>query len=786
MAIWHKEVSAGIESVVDNAEIVALYRRWQSLHDRAGAMPAAAEFELAQLGPLADKMMLLRAEGADFRYLHYGIDIQRHAQFDMTGLLVSEFGGELGDFFLQRYREVMASHQPLYTVHFSDRAPSVFTWERLIMPLREATGEVILLTYNTPLESRQQMLEAVLNATSDGILALRAVRDDAHRLVDWLVVVVNRQFGELLEAAVDNPTGLPVGEAFPAWPQLALDERCRAAMSQSSGSSCEITLGSGGSRRDFLAQIGPLDDGCVLRLAGITERKQAEEHLREREQLLQQLFDNSLDGILYTAMRGRILDANPAACGMLGRSREALQRLGAIALIDPGDERGAAALEEVRRKGLFKGQLRLRRGDGRPFEAEIFCAVHVDAQGQLRNTINVRDISDRAAAEAARAQLEERLREAHKLEAVGTLARGIAHDFNNILGAMLSNVVLARQDVALDHPARLALDELLKSGMRAKDLVAQILTFSRQGPEPYVKLPLRSVVEEVGQTMRTLLPAGSAIVVRCSDAPCRVSANPTQLHQVLMNLCTNALHAVEGRAGRIELALDEVRLDAAAVHTLPGLLPGLHVRLVVRDNGVGMEAATRSRIFEPFYTTKPVGKGTGLGLSVVHGIVMAHGGAIAIDSTPGEGSCFTLHLPALEPDLHAAGNGAAAGHGERVLCVDDDPTMLLVLQRLLERGGYEVSAFGSGEQAIAAVREQPQGYDIVVTDYNMPVADGLRVATEIHQLRPGLPVVLYSGYISDELRIAARRAGVLRLVPKANSYDELPTVVRQLLAPLRG
>jgi PAS domain S-box-containing protein len=791
MAIWHKEVSAGIDSVVDNPEVIALFRRWQALHEeRGGALPLLADFDLGRLGFIADKMMLLRAEGDDFRYDHYGLDIQRHAKFDLTGHRVSEFGGELSEFFLERYRKVLTGRRPLYTVHFSDRAPSVFTWERLILPLRDGDehdagqGELVLLAYNTPLESRQQMLEAVLNATSDGIIALRAIRDAEGRQVDWLVAMVNRQFGELLEPAVENPTGCLVTVAYPAWPQLGLDERCRAAMSQSAGSSCELALRRGGRRSVFLAQLGPLEEGCVLRLTGITERKQAEDHLREREQLLQQLFDNSLDGILYTAARGRILDANPAACRMLGRSREALQRLGASSLADNDDARLAPALDEVRRTGLFKGQLRVLRADGRPFEAEIFCAVHVDAQGHLRNTINVRDISDRIAAEAARAALEEHLREAHKLEAVGTLARGIAHDFNNILGAMLSNVVLARQDVAPGHPARLALDELLKSGMRAKDLVAQILTFSRQGPEPYVKLPLKPVVEEVVQTMRTLLPAGSTIDATIGDGPCRVSAHPTQLHQVLMNLCTNALHAIEGRAGRIALVLDEVRLDADAVRTLPGLLPGLHVRLQVRDDGIGMDAAVRARIFEPFYTTKPVGKGTGLGLSVVHGIVMAHGGAIAIDSAPGAGSCFTIHLPALLPEAAASPTGsAAAGHGERVLCVDDDQTMLLVLQRLLERDGYQVEAFDSGEQAIAAVRADPAAVDIVVTDYNMPVADGLQVAAEIHRLRADLPIVLCSGYISDELRIDARRAGVRRVVPKADSYDELPAVVRQLLAP---
>ncbi|WP_395704253.1 ATP-binding protein [Aquabacterium sp.] len=670
MAIWHKQVSTGIDSVVDNPEIVALYRHWLARYAATAEVPRYDDFAPEAHPELAGRLMVLRPDppdtppeaDGDFVYTYYGADIQRHSGLNFTGTRVSAIGGDVGDFFLDRYRHVRRTRQPQYTVHFSDRARAVVTWERLILPVRDAQGRDWMVVYNTPLQSRQQLLEAVLNATSEGILALRAVRDDDGRLQDWMVLVANRQFCDLLGSEADEIVGRPVSQAIPDWPQLGLQALCRSAMAQTGGLSADLRARLGGRPRQLLAHVGPLGDGCVLRLTDVTERQQAEETLRASQ---------------------------------------------------------------------------------------------------------------------------ERLREAQQLEAIGTLARGIAHDFNNIIGAMLSNIVLALQDVGSDHPARLALDELLKSGLRAKDLVSQVLTFGRQGKEPFVKLPLKPVVDEVAQSLRPLLPPDAEVRVRDAGRPLRILANPSQVHQLLMNLCTNARHAIEGKVrGRITLQLAERRLEPPATALLPGLAPGLYAVLSVSDNGIGMDEATRARVFEPFFTTKPVNQGTGLGLSVVHGIVTAHAGAITIASAPGQGTRFDVYLPALEPTTESTGPGGldeVRGHGEHVLCVDDDQTMLLVLQRMLERGGYRVSAFDLPQQALAALKLAPRGYDVLVTDYNMPVTDGLQLAAQASALRPGLPIVMYSGFISDELRADAQRAGISRIVPKANSYDELPAVVRQLL-----
>src|SRR5205814_4727110 len=249
------------------------------------------------------------------------------------------------------------------------------------------------------------------------------------------------------------------------------------------------------------------------------------------------------------------------------------------------------------------------------------------------------------AAEDDMHKVEAQLRHGQKMDSVGTLAGGIAHDFNNILGAVIGNVALARQEVGEGHAALLHLDEIHKASVRARNLVRQILTFSRREPQELLTQPLRPIVEETHQLLRATLAARVEIEVALGDALLHVEADATQVQQVLMNLCTNAWHALPDGAGRIHIGLDATSLDEAAAQRLGGLPGGRYAHLWVSDTGIGMDAATRERIFEPFFTTKPVGQGTGLGLSVVHGILSAHHGAIDVDSEPGQGSTFHLYFP---------------------------------------------------------------------------------------------------------------------------------------------
>ncbi len=382
-----------------------------------------------------------------------------------------------------------------------------------------------------------------------------------------------------------------------------------------------------------------------------------------------------------------------------------------------------------------------------------------------------------------RRRLAEELRQSHKMEAIGQLAGGVAHDFNNILAAIVGNVELAISDTDPDHPARESLVEIRKASARARSLVKQILAFSRQQPHERRIIMLAPLVEEAVRLLRATMPASVELAVSVApDVPC-VLADSTQLHQVLINLCTNAWHALAGAAGRIDIKVESAILDAAN-NRLADLPPGRYACIWVTDTGVGIDTATLSRIFEPFFTTKEIGKGTGLGLSVVHGIVHGHGGAVLVDSKPNEGTTFRVYLPAAtagDEALPAASTTSRNGEGRRILFVDDEVALVDVATRMLERLNYRVTGLTSAETALLDFHENLQQFDLVITDLNMPGMSGLEFAAEIRKLRPELPVVMISGHITGELRQRAYIAGINEVLNKPITADELNASIHTLL-----
>ena len=396
------------------------------------------------------------------------------------------------------------------------------------------------------------------------------------------------------------------------------------------------------------------------------------------------------------------------------------------------------------------------------------------------------DITDQKRTEGERHRLELELREAHKMRAIGTLAGGIAHDFNNIIGAILGNLALAQQDIGPGHAAHARLLQVRKAGGRARDLVQQILAFSRHQPNELVTQPLRPVVEETLAMLRPTLPAGVVLTPHFSELPLWVKADATQVQQVLMNLCLNAAHALGPPGGRIDVGLEPMATVPPGGPAGDDAAPNGHAHLWVRDHGCGMDAATLARIFEPFFTTRQASEGTGLGLSVAHGIVAEHGGSISVESVPGAGSTFHVVLPlagsASGPPLATPPRPVVPrGEGQHVLYVDDDEMMVVMVQGLLQHSGYRVTICRDALTAVAAVRADPARFDVVVTDFNMPFGSGLDVALAVRDLRPGLPVVISSGYLSNELRAAAESAGVRQLLRKENTVEELCAVLLQVL-----
>ena len=507
--------------------------------------------------------------------------------------------------------------------------------------------------------------------------------------------------------------------------------------------------------------------------------------LLDSERQYRRIVETASEGIWMVDAEDRTVFSNPALQTQLGSNGAALAGRRWTDFMDDAGRRAVQRLGSG--QAVEHIDVTFARADGSPLWASVSVSRIADAPGQRAGLLAmVTDVGDRHRVEQQRALLEGQLRQSQKMEAIGTLAGGIAHDFNNILAAILGNVALLRQDLADSHPALAQLAQITQAGSRARRLVEQIAAFSRRRPQDLVAQPLRPLLEETVQLLRTTLPARVALVLHLSPEPLLVAADATQLQQVLMNLCTNAWHALPAGAGRIDIGLELHAIDRAVAQRLAGLSAGAHAHIWVRDNGHGMDELTRQRIFEPFFTTKAVGQGTGLGLAVAHGIVAAHGGAIDVQSAPGQGTCFDIYLPLASADTptprpEPAAAAAPQGQGQHVLYVDDDPVVVLMVDALLQRQGWRVSCLQDAQAALQRVLASEDPVDVVVTDYNMPGMSGLQLAEALAAARPALPVVITSGYITDHLRADARRAGVRSVLHKEYTLEQLGSLLHQLL-----
>jgi signal transduction histidine kinase/ActR/RegA family two-component response regulator len=392
---------------------------------------------------------------------------------------------------------------------------------------------------------------------------------------------------------------------------------------------------------------------------------------------------------------------------------------------------------------------------------------------------------------------ERQMQQVIKLQAIGTLAGGIAHDFNNILFPIIGYTELALDDVPKESQTHNSLEEVLKAANRAKELVQQILTFSRQNGRERKPTRVSDILREALKLLRASIPTTIDIASVIAESEPSVMGDPTQIHQIIMNLCTNAYHAMQETGGRLEITLEPVEIGYEEAVRRIGIQMGPHLHLIVKDEGVGMDASVMDRIFEPYYTTKEPGKGTGLGLSVIHGIVKNHGGFITVESVPGRGSTFHVYLPAIgEVVEEGAGDvllSGAAGQ-ERILLVDDEESIVSMETQMLERLGYRVTACAGSAEAFSTFSADPDRFDLVITDMTMPHMTGETLARRLLELRPELPVILCTGYsemISEE---KAMSMGIRKFVLKPVVMSELTAAIRSALescpprwpAPLPG
>ena len=526
----------------------------------------------------------------------------------------------------------------------------------------------------------------------------------------------------------------------------------------------------------------------------VTPYRRVEEGLEaSREALKKQrdLFNNTIEALTHPfyvidPYTYQVLLANRAAGVTAGDSPMTCHALTHKRSTPCSGEEAACPVDEIVATGRPATVEHLHfDAQGLPRYHEVHSYPVFDEQGRVAQVIVYSlDITSRKRYEEERKGLEMQLRQAQKMEAIGTLAGGIAHDFNNILAAISGYTELAIFKQANMQKTRENLEQVLKASERARQLIAQILTFSRQSEQELKPLELEPIVKESLKFLRASLPSTIRIDTEMTVGSSVVLADPGQMQQVLMNLCTNASHAMYDRGGILTVRLEKVEMTAED-RTRPSVLaPGRYLRLTVGDTGPGMPPEVLARIFEPYFTTKKPGEGTGLGLAVVHGIVKSHGGTIVTESEPGRGSRFHVFLPLMESgtEVEAEAEETALPRGtERILFVDDEEPLVDIGRQMLEHLGYRVSTRTSSPEALELFMARPDRFDLVITDQTMPNMTGIQLSEEMTRIRPGLPVLLCTGFSLQLSEEKMKAAGIWRLLMKPLSIGQVAGVIREIL-----
>ncbi|MFB3925138.1 MAG: PAS domain S-box protein [Syntrophales bacterium] len=583
-----------------------------------------------------------------------------------------------------------------------------------------------------------------------------------------------------------------LGRPVPTVPENMKEEFHRLQDDVSSGKTSVIERTrrrkKNGSIIDVRLSVAPLIDakGNVIGRMGIfediTEQIKAEKSLKESEERLNLVLENTDDIILMMDLQGRLIYLKGG------------ESIG----LTPGDFMGktpfdffdsetAASMVENLRRVIESGKssTRERKVDwnGTTMWFLTQSSPVMDRAGAVSAVVTVaRNITERK-------KMEEELAKSQRLESIGILAGGIAHDFNNILASIIGYTEMAlRRDLPEGHHARYSMEQVLKAGMRAKDLVSQILAFSRQHQQEFRMLRVGPIIKEAVKLLRSTLPTTIEIKSEISaGSDAAIPMDPTRIHQVLMNLCVNAAHAMRGKGGLLEIKLDQVEFDSeGALLVHPDLKSGKYLKMAVRDTGHGIDPSIMGKIFDPFFTTKKPGEGTGLGLSVVYGIMKSHCGAVVVKSRKGEGTVFELYFPVIagaardDENFRGVSKPALRRGSESILFVDDEPLLVELGYRMLTHLGYKVTPKTASMEALEVFRRDPGGFDMVITDQTMPVLTGVDLAREILRLRPGIPIILCTGYSESITPESVREIGIRKYMMKPLTVEELSGGIRDI------
>jgi len=538
----------------------------------------------------------------------------------------------------------------------------------------------------------------------------------------------------------------------------------------------------------FLKEERKLVDAVARRLGKTIERYEMEAALKRSEEKYRSIFENAVEGIFQTTPEGRYLSVNPSLAKMYGYDspEEMIDSVTDIERQQYVDLEDREALKNLYNKqGFVEGfETQLYRKDG----DKVWISMNARAVRGTNGEIiyyegTTEDITRRKKAQEEATRLELQLRQSQKMEAIGTLAGGIAHDFNNILSGIMGFTEMVQDDMPPDSRAYHRLGLVLKGAHRGRDLIKQILTFSRQTEYEQKPVALSSIVEEGLKLLRPLLPTTTEIRFKSLTDDDTILADSAQMHQVLMNLCTNGAQAMGKKGGVLEISVTGDHFKRGDLMPVPDMKPGHYLVLKVRDTGPGMQPETIERIFDPFFTTKAHGEGTGLGLSVVHGIVKSHGGFIRVESEPEKGSVFHIYLPKIEKReaLAVKEELPVKGGKECILFVDDEDLNVELNSERLTRLGYEVVATTSSLEALEIFKNDPRRFHLVITDYTMPNLTGVELARRLLKVRDDIPIILCTGYNDSVSPDKARRAGIREFLLKPQSTRGLDTTIRLIL-----
>jgi two-component system, cell cycle sensor histidine kinase and response regulator CckA len=498
----------------------------------------------------------------------------------------------------------------------------------------------------------------------------------------------------------------------------------------------------------------------------------------KREQLYESLLKSTPDAVAIYNLNGEATYINPAFTQIFGFTMQDVKGKQIPFMLESEAEKTIAGIKQVLEGESVSGfETKRRTKNGRVLDITLSSACYNDHEGNRAGiVVFLRDVTEAK-------ETERQLQQVQKMESIGTLAGGIAHDFNNMLGIIVGNTELAMDDVPEWNPARQNLEEIRTASMRARDMVKQILAFSRKTPQKMKPVKIIPIIKESLKLLRSSIPTTIEIHQNISSESDTVLADPTQINQVIINLCTNAAHAMGEKGGVLEVGLEDIELDAGSATYYHDLSPGKYIKLTVNDTGHGIEPKILKRIFDPYFTTKNVGEGSGMGLSVVHGIIKSHGGGISVSSEPGKGTVFHILFPCIEdesePEVEIA---VEVPRGEeRILFVDDEKAMVDTIQPMIERLGYKVTARTSSIEALEAFRANPDRFDLVITDFTMPNMTGLELTKELLKLRSDIPIILCTGYSEHVNEDKAKARGVRAFLMKPVVLGEIAKTIRKIL-----